>query len=256
MYIRKYSRILDYFFITTSIILLTFCWIRFYTHNSTLSIVLAIILGVCIGGLSYIINSKRLHKQQLTSTNLKRIQALDFQLSFANSTTITNYFSELLSQHSTSTTTKDDYLILPNNTVIYPYYLNTIDEITIKKILSNTYPYNNIIIVCSNYDKNLQSFCQNINNIKIQLLTTSQFMNQFCQNTFNIPNILDVSKPKLTIRQILKAILDHKKSKTYLTLGVLLMLYTFIIPFKIYYLIFGSTLLILGILSHFSKKIN
>ena len=255
MYIRKYSRILDYFFITTGIIILSFCWIRFYTHNSTLSIILAIMLGLSIGCLCFIFNSHRLHRQHLTTTTLKRIQTLDFQLSFANSNTLLDYFSNILKFNSITTTPKDNYLILPDSSIIYPYYLNAIDELTIKKILSTIPNNSNITIISSNFTKNVHSFCKNINNYHIQLLTTKDFLDKFHKNQeFTIPSIIDVSKPKITINQILKGILDRKKSKTYLILGALLLLYTFLIPFKIYYLVFGSILLLLSILSRFSTN--
>jgi len=250
MFVRKYSRIMDYIFLTIGIIILTFCWIRFYTHNSTISIILSITLGISLGYLIFHFNKIRLNKQNLSANALQRIQSLDFQLSFANTNFILQYFNQLLPQSTINTS--QNCLILPNDTLLYPHYLSPVDDITIRSILSTSNTTSNIIIVSNNFDKNTTTLCRSIRNIHIQLLTTSQFLDKICNNPdFEIPKIIDTSKPKLTFRQIMLGILDRKKSKTYLILGLLLLFYSFFIPLKIYYLIFGSILILLCILSRF-----
>lgn len=250
MYIRKYSRIIDYVFITIGIIILTFCWVRFYTHNATLSIILAFILGVSIGYLVYHFNTMRLHKQNLSNTTLKRIQALDFQLSFAKPSFTLEYFAQLLPTSTFSS--NQNHLTLSDGTLLIPHYLSPVNDLSIRNILSTHNNATSIIIVSQQFDKNTITLCNSIQNIHIKLLTTSQFLDKICNNPdFEIPKIIDTSKPKLTFRQIMLGILDRKKSKTYLILGLLLLFYSFFIPLKIYYLIFGSILILLCIFSRF-----
>ncbi|MBR7090867.1 MAG: hypothetical protein IKC79_00260 [Clostridia bacterium] len=255
MNIRRYSRFVDYFFITIGIIILTFCWIRFYTRNATLSLILAIVLGISLGYLAYFVHSRRLHQHNISSRLHRNIQSLEFQLSFASHDTLTEYFHYLLSSQYPSITTSTTHLVADHHIIFYPHFSSIVDAQIIRQIVSALPNYTHINIIGSQFSKDATALCQSIRNIRINLLTTRQFLDKFhLLDKFTIPNIIDVTQPKLSLRQILSGILDRKKSKTYLILGLLLLFYSFFIPYKIYYLIFGTLLLLLAIFSRFTPQ--
>ncbi len=259
---RVVPRVIDYSVLAIGIALLVFCWVRFYTKNVLLSAVIGVLAGLLCSVLLYFINSKREKKKNLTKANKKIATFFATQISFCTTNQVLNFFCENLKTNYPEIKKQEAYLFLDKETALVPYYytetLNIEQVKACVSVLQNK--CKNIWITCIQSSPQAKELVSSIRNYSIQIFDVMDtFTKLFKTFDIKIPQIIDQEIPKLKLKEIALATLSRKKTKTYLILGLVLLLYSFIVPYKIYYLSFGSILILMAILTRvfpYEKKIK
>ena len=252
-------KIIDYTVLSLCLILIFFCWIRFYTQNVTLSIILAIITTICLVFFIYICQYKKQTKTDLSKQKKKFAEEFAFQISFCSQDFILQYFYKALKTKYPNIKQNNDYLILDDNTIFVPFFQKDCLQIPeLKSLLINVLDKNkDIVICCKEKDVQINTLVGNILNRKIKVLDIyGTFMEKYLDYEIEIPKVIETEKPKLKFKQILKFAFSRERTKNYLLLGLLLIFYSLFVLYKIYYLISGSILLIFAIITRLTATEN
>ncbi|MBR1925228.1 MAG: hypothetical protein IJ837_00025 [Clostridia bacterium] len=252
MYKYKFAKVVDYIFFGLVFFVIFYGWTNFYQKNIVLSFFVAI---VCSFFLLIIINffiSKKSEKEKLTQKQKEVILNYSTQLKFSDRKKVLTYFKDI----STNSKIKKNY-ILKENCIIYPYF-NT-ENFTLND-LTRTYgeieaeKINDIYILSSKFDADCYNIAKQIKNKNIQLFDAQKTYNEFIKNNALPENVVDTKPQKLSFKELLLFMISPKRTKNYLIFGIILLFSSFFVMFKIYYLITGSILLILALLSRIIKQ--
>ena len=111
-----------------------------------------------------------------------------------------------------------------------------------------------IEIICNEVGGNVNANL--IKNLKINFINKAELYNEFFVKSNIYPNtsILNEKEFKLNWKNLIKNILQEQKTKRYFILGFVLIFSSLILPFKTYYLIFGTGFLVCSILCKLIAK--
>lgn len=112
----------------------------------------------------------------------------------------------------------------------------------------------NITILCSNANNNLKHYI-NALNIKIDILNSENAIIKYQLKEQDLNCFIHEIKPIKNYKFFIEYALSPARAKSYLMLGLILLISSFFVLYKIYYLIFGTILLTLAIIT-FSKRIK
>ena len=105
-----------------------------------------------------------------------------------------------------------------------------------------------LIVICNEIFNNLNT--KILNNLEIKFVMKNElFENYFLAHRI-YPDCanLKVEKPKIKFIDLIKNFFVPSKAKSYFLCGLVLIFSSIILPFHIYYLIFGSVLLLFSII--------
>ena len=143
-----------------------------------------------------------------------------------------------------------------NNTVIYNALLKKINENDISQIIRNILdtlkdkPLFNITILCDEHTKQATMFCTSLN-IKVELLDKFRAVTKFNLNAQQLYTSISVKKQPKNLKYLFSYALSIKRTKSYLALGLILIICSFFVLYRVYYLILGSILLTMCIITLF-----
>ena len=102
-------------------------------------------------------------------------------------------------------------------------------------------------IICNDFESNLNT--KILKNLSIEFVAKKELYENYflSQNLFPNCSNLNTENERRNFKIIIKNFINPKKSKSYFLCGLVLIFSSLILPFKTYYLVFGSTLLILSI---------
>lgn len=259
----KLSKYLD--ILTTLIILflLFFCWIRFYTKKPILSAILGIFLSiVCVFFIFYFL-FKHQKKKQISKESYKKSCDCALQLQFSNIKKVVSFFEQILRKKYESVTTKNFYFLLKNSNktafFIAKFDENSLGLTTFAKIfaLAKEEKVQEIIICSNSFDESTKTFAKNIKNIKITLFDKFDTYKNLIESSTLLPEkVVDTSTTKLNFQQILTSVLSKERSKHYFFMGLILFFFSFFVPYKLYYLIVGSVLFLMTLITLVLPKIH
>lgn len=236
--------------------MLLFCWIRFYTKNLVLSLILAIICSFLLVFAVFLIKNKK--NQQKSLSSKQKDDALDaaIQLRFSTDEQVLGFFLSVL-ESNYRVTAKDDSLLLESpqkDSILFaPYFKQEVcTTAEISRFFAHAKEHNcsKLVICCTVVDgaaKNLASSIQNLNIVLMDAFATYQ---QLLAPAKKMPSkVVDTKGAKLTFKQIMGYALSKERTKNYFLLGAVLILSSFFVVFKIYYLMVGSVLLLMAVIT-------
>ena len=156
---------------------------------------------------------------------------------------------------------------ITNQTIYYEKFnvkYALLDATHIEKLTNNDLinllcelPFENIKeiqIVCNEKSNDL-----NLNILKdctIKIINKTMLFESFFEHYKTFPNAekINLKSPKLTLKEIAKNFFLPQKSKSYFFCGLILIFSSIILPCHIYYLVFGTALLIFSILCRILPK--
>lgn len=248
----KMINVIDKIFITSAIFLIMFAWINFFIRNLWLSFVLSVLFSLAIVFILFHLTNK---KQQKSISNQQHIRDMNekflaFLLLTKNNQlrllkSIIEKDGECLKFKDSLITTKDNkttqiMLCLENEKVsqfnLINFVRNTEKNVHVLKIL------------CNNFENNLNT--KILKNLTIEFVTKKElYENYFLpHNLFPDCSNLSTENERKNLKTIAKNFINPNKTKSYFLCGLVLIFSSIILPFKTYYLIFGSILLIFSIL--------
>lgn len=106
----------------------------------------------------------------------------------------------------------------------------------------------NLIIICQDYMPNIN--CNLVKNLNVTFVNkNSLYLDYFeANNVYPDCSILNEKVLKPNFKNLFKNLFQKQKAKQYFWLGFILILSSLILPFKTYYLIFGSGFMLCSIL--------
>ncbi len=238
-----------------------FAWIRFYTKDYTLSLILAIILSLLLTTLINFLIFRKNEKFLLSKQEKSNAETLSLNLLCSPSSTILNYIQKIYSSLNYEIEKKTNYLILKQNsaqnevhstlhTLCFPHFKST--EFTLNDLYSlisiaNQNDIKDLIIITISTTPETKSFINSLNNFNIKIIDQYEFYSKYAKD-FPLPQQIDISKPKLNYKTLFKYSQNPKRAKNYLLFGIFTILTSFLVPYKLYYLITGTILCVIALI--------
>lgn len=237
--------------------LLFFCWVNFVSHNlvfSTFSFVCATALTIMV---SILLSKKKNQKQQLTEEFFKNVENIYQKLEFTPQFEQTKWIASHLE--------KPDFVhtnFVETQSAIY-YNEMLFDELKISdlnRIIRELKTFNptlnkKVFVLCSGFKNETNKYAKSLN-IEIELLNKMDVIKKLGLNSSSLKCETKVLKPQKNFETILLYALSPKRFKSYFFLGLVLVVSSFFVLYKIYYLIFGSILIFMSLLTLILKKKN
>ncbi len=234
---------------------LFFAWIRFYSKNVYLSIFSSIFITFLLVFFLFFYKRKKDTKKELTLKQKNLALDTALQLRFSSAKSVRSYFKKLLENKFKTEEKKDGLLITKNNKLNFfvPCFSEEIfksDDLARLYSKAKEYNADEITISAVTFDDNCKNLSKAITNIKITLLDAFETYTQLIEPSNELPEkVVNTQKAKLTFRQLLSYALSKERTKSYFMLGIVLIISSFFVLFKIYYLIFGSILMLMAVLT-------
>lgn len=251
---------IDEIFKTIIIFFISLVFYRAMMLSFTLCLILASITTVILAIIFYFVRTKRYAKKKLKISEMKQIENIKEQFSYASQSEINKFFKELFKAEINY---KKELVIDNKKTLILPLFDKDILDINdLKKIYreNKNRHIQKIIILCNNYSEDCISLIKNFKIIEYQIFNISDLYIEYLhpQNQFPTFAIEKLPKEKLTLKKIKKYAFNRSKAKTYFFCGLILLFSSYFVPIRIYYLIFASLMFISALLCFIlnTKKVN
>lgn len=263
LYMSKFKivNLFDKIFVSVSIFLIIYAWLNFYIRNLFSTFILSLIFSSAIIFVLYYFLNKKQERVKLNkkSTDEMNKSFLSFRL------TPKKEKLDLLYQiFSREYETKLDNGILSyvkddkKHIVLIATHIDRINENELINLVDEfvNLDFDVIDIICQDVSQNINS------NIfidkKIVFLTKEKLYTDYFSKYLIFPDDskIDTSITKLKFRDILKNFFLPEKARSYFFCGLILIFSSIILPYHIYYILFGSTLLIFAIVCKLLPKIK
>ncbi len=263
LYMSKFKivNLFDKIFVSVSIFLIIYAWLNFYIRNLFSTFILSLIFSSAIIFVLYYFLNKKHERVKLNkkSTDEMNKSFLSFRL------TPKKEKLDLLYQiFSREYETKLDNGILSyvkddkKHIVLIATHIDRIKENELINLVDEfvNLDFDVIDIICQDVSQNINS------NIfidkKIVFLTKEKLYTDYFSKYSIFPDDskIDTSITKLKFRDILKNFFLPEKARSYFFCGLILIFSSIILPYHIYYILFGSTLLIFAIVCKLLPKIK
>lgn len=263
LYMSKFKivNLFDKIFVSVSIFLIIYAWLNFYIRNLFSTFILSLIFSSAIIFVLYYFLNKKHERVKLNkkSTDEMNKSFLSFRL------TPKKEKLDLLYQiFSREYETKLDNGILSyvkddkKHIVLIATHIDRINENELINLVDEfvNLDFDVIDIICQDVSQNINS------NIfidkKIVFLTKEKLYTDYFSKYSIFPDDskIDTSITKLKFRDILKNFFLPEKARSYFFCGLILIFSSIILPYHIYYILFGSTLLIFAIVCKLLPKIK
>lgn len=263
LYMSKFKivNLFDKIFVSVSIFLIIYAWLNFYIRNLFSTFILSLIFSSAIIFVLYYFLNKKQERVKLNkkSTDEMNKSFLSFRL------TPKKEKLDLLYQiFSREYETKLDNGILSyvkdekKHIVLIATHIDRINENELINLVDEfvNLDFDVIDIICKDVSQNINS------NIfidkKIVFLTKEKLYTDYFSKYSIFPDDskIDTSITKLKFRDILKNFFLPEKARSYFFCGLILIFSSIILPYHIYYILFGSTLLIFAIVCKLLPKIK
>lgn len=255
MYKVRISNIIDIVLTSGILFLLFYCWIRFYTKNSSLSIFISVLITFLLVFLIFFCKKKKSAKKQISLKQKKMAVECATQLKFSGKNNVKKFFLNILKDKYKTQNKTDGVIIFEDNkttffVVDFDKDIFSSNELASVYSSAKKYGANELIICAISFDDNTKNLSKSINNLKITLLDAYETYAQIIEPSKQLPaKVVDTEKAKLTFKQLMSYIISRERTKNYLLLGLVLIFSSFFVLFKIYYLVFGSFLLFMALLT-------
>lgn len=263
LYMSKFKiiNLFDKLFISISIFLIIYAWINFYVRNLWTTFFLSLIFSAaCVFVLYYFLNKKQ-EKVELGKKNTDEMNKsfLVFRL-----TPRKQKMELLYNLLSKEFNTKLDNGILTyikdekKHLVIVATHIERISENDLINLVDEflDIDVDVIDIICNDVNPNINS--KIFVDKKITFITKQKlYLDYFSKyQIFPDNSKIDTSITKLRFMDILNNMFIPQKAKSYFFCGLILIFSSIILPYHIYYIVFGSLLLIFSILCKILPKLK
>lgn len=251
MKFRDFSNIVFKF---VSIFTIIFFWLNYYLRSFLKTLILSTLITLLVIGIFNFFGNKRTKKLNITKTDTKNIENITLQLLYNSNKNTKIYIQKLMNLN------KKMQLLIDNTCYIVLPFFNS-PKLS-EKELSRSYKtcqnlnMKNAIILCNDSPSELVYFSNNIKNINIKIMDIKSLYFNFIkpQNYFPENIITFKETKKYKIKDVVFLLFKFENSKKFLKLGILTYFLSFFTLFRLYYLIFGSILIVFSIICKFSKK--
>ena len=253
----KFAFYLDEFFKTVLIFFISLIFFRAFGLTFNLSLLFASIFTILLSILLYMLRTKNKDKQKMKLNDIKALNDIKEQFSFASENEIKNYFKSLLKANLNY---KKELTIDNGEIVIKLCFDKELLQIEdIKKIYRENKgrKIKKVLILCYNYNEECKILTKNFKNIEYELMDLNKLYLTHIKQENNMPKFVFEKEPKekLTLQRFKSIAFARNKSKTYFFCGLILLFSSYFVPLKTFYLIFSGLMFLSTLLCLiFNKK--
>lgn len=255
----KFAKYSNNIFKYLTIVCLNFIWLNYYAFNFTQSLIISSVISII-----FFIIIEHFLKLKQTKLNTNKLNQSLFE-KFKNNCILNTHQENLkliqscFNNHLIKTT--KNYLLIDEKHILTCDFktANFTDETFFKIINSlKNLKAETITIFCINMQCETIKNISQINNKKIYVYTLQDlFLNNPNLKNYEFSNTITYNTTqKNNFKTLIKIILDKRNAKKYFFSGLLLLFYSFFIPFTSYYLIFCTILFSLSMLCFFNTNTN
>ncbi len=242
---------LDKLFITITIFLIVYAWINFYVRSLWTTFVLSLVLTFAIVYVLYFIINKKANKKEASFKETTKINKNFLYFRLTPKTERLKLLKQILEKNY-KTELKNNMLTYLKDEKLHLVILATQFEILTQNDLLNLVDefvninVDVIDIFCAGH----QNITTNIFKNKAINLIDKQALYEMCKVAEIFPNEenINTSITKFRFIDLIKGMFARNKSRSYFICGLILIFSSIILPYHIYYIIFGSALLLFSII--------
>lgn len=249
------------FFRLILIFLFVFVWCRYYIYNLWLSLLVSAIITFIIEFVFNIILNKKNKNKNIKQSELNDILSYTNSFIYNEKTKTTDFFLNLVKTKYLATKHNDLIIIdhISTKVILHPNFMYrdfTADDLIDTYNKAKKFNPTKIIICTNNIDNSTQKIINQLP-IKTIVLDYQQTYLQLLKPYNVFPEKTELTPtPKQTLKQLVYYALNKKRTKGYFFTSVLLLLCSFTVPYKLYYVIMSSILLLLSYFSFVNLKFN
>ena len=250
--------LIDKLFITIASFLIIYAWINFYIRDLSSTFILSVIFSLAFTYVLFFFLERKKDKKISSAKESEEINKNFLAFRLMPIKEKLNLINQILSvDYETKVSSKNIIYTKDNLThclVIATNLTTLTQEDLINIIEQNNKNVDCIEIICNEVDGNINANL--IKNLKITFINKTKLYNDFFakHNIFPNTSILNEKELKINWKNLIKNILNVQKAKRYFILGFVLIFSSLILPFKTYYLIFGTGFLVCSILCKLLAK--
>jgi hypothetical protein len=198
-----------------------------------------------------------------TKQEQQQIEVYTNEFLFSTSQQNIHFFYNLLKKKHHPKFEKPFLVLTKKNAKIalFPYYKKrklTMDSAKNLTILAKQNNITKLIVCCKSCEQEVLNFSKQLKPFQLLVLDQKQTYLKLLKPFEHYPTITAhiIEETKLTRTQLLHLLFHKKRTKSYLFSGTILMLSSVIVPYNLYYIIFGSLLYFMALFSYFNVNFN
>lgn len=243
------------------IFLIAFVWLRFVLDSMWLALILSFGITLIIELVSVFLKKKKGVKNYLKSK--EKEDAENMFLSLIQDKNNLDFFYRLASSRHNHVSKNKNYIIIKHEqnqtkVALVPYL--KIQSLTADDILEIVnfikIKVNKIVVVCNEYEKNLDSFIKNFAFEIVTLNKYETYENLYKEYDF-FPEITIRKKiNKYTFKDLMAYSFNRSRAKGYIISALMLFILSFFVKISLYYCIVASLLLLFALISFTNQTYN
>ena len=248
----KFATIFDSIGIGALVMIVVYAWVNFVSKNFALALVASICAFVLSLVVCFWVYKTKQKKFNLTKQNQQNIDDIYKRLQFCPTNSQTLWLKQSIFPDSKTICSN---FFVKDGQCIYNAMLKqnfAPDDLTfaIRDIQSTTSlsHIKTITILAESVLASTKSFAKSLN-IQIEILDKVEAIKKYNLVSSTLPENIKIVKQQKNYRYFLSYALSPARFKSYFLLGLILITSSFFVMFKLYYLIFGSLLIVMSIIT-------
>lgn len=241
------SSLTDSIFTLIVTFILSFLTLNYFFSRS-LAIVFSGILSLLFSILTFkVINDKKI-KFRLSKKESEDLNKIISQLNLSTPLEQLSLFDKALKKDGYSLENKNSFLYLPEKkiAIFLNFKFDSTTKTDIVKAFNLVNKADKIYILAENFSKEIEDFASRFDG-RINLISANKIYHFLVKTEVFPKTKIELKTSKKVKFSDLIVLLDKKKAKTHLGLGVIFLTLSYFVPIKLYYIIFGCSFLILSL---------
>ncbi|MBQ9792461.1 MAG: hypothetical protein IJW32_01770 [Clostridia bacterium] len=258
----KLANIIDFIFINLLFFLISFVWIKYFSKDILLSIVIALSFLIIFNLIRFFIKNKK----SINNTISKKLEEdiNQYSLTFLSNTTKENldFFAKVIKNKEPTVDFKKNLILYKSNdilTALCPIFNEK--EIIAEKCLkyisyAKELKIHILCFLCCNTSLKTNSFLSGFKDIEIKILDKKQIFNQLLKPTGIYPEIKFNFKEnkKLKLKELINISFNKSRAKGYFLSGLFIFFCSFVVRYNFYYVFMSSILFLFTIFCYLKKE--
>lgn len=252
----KLAKLSNKIFLYVVIFLISFIWCNCYISRFFICVILAnltaIILCILVSKFS---NKKENQLNQKKATQLQLTNTIT-QLLFMEKSEQLNYFYNVISFSFKQAKINKQYITL-NNKLIFPVFNYELEVSDFLNIF-NKHREKKLIILTNKLSKNLEDILSKFDLDHVKILCAEDVFYKIINPSqiFPTTKIKQKNPTKLKLKELLFVAFNKTNSKKYFYGGIILLFFSLIYKYTLYYQIMGTIMFLFSLFSRYNKKYN
>lgn len=191
-----------------------------------------------------------------------KINLISQNLIYFSNSYLKSFFNELFISASYEVTQKNDYLIVTKDDISYVVIFNFEEKPIDVKIVQQAEQLKNeletdfFIILCNSFTSEAKNILKSILSENSKIYCKNSIYRQMKKSRIFPETPYKAHKTKNSFKKVLAYAFNRTRFKNYFFLGLIMYLFSYITPFKMYYLVFSAFLFTLSLFCMINRKYN